>query len=90
VCLRALSGKQVHEHRLADQFMAEHITVGVADQNAGRDGRAQGSGQRGVIRAGHRGQQGVTDPRPAHGRYAHHLLSLLRQVLDRSEQQIAQ
>ena len=65
--LSALSGQHLLQHRLADQLMPEGVSVGIADQHVGLDGRAQGGRQRRVIEPGHGREQQMTEPRAARG-----------------------
>ena len=90
VRLRALAGKQIPEHSLADQLMPEGIAVGVCDQHVGGPGRPQPGSQRSIITPCRGRQQCVAHPGPAHGRGPQQLLGLFRQVLNRAEQQLAQ
>ena len=70
---RALAGKQVAQHGLAEKLMPECVAISVTDQHVAGYRRAQRGRQRGVIEPGRRDKQRMPDPVSAHGDDPQHL-----------------
>jgi hypothetical protein len=77
-------------HRLADQLVPERVAVAPGVQHVSDHRGPHRAGQRRVVQAGHRSEQGVPGRLAACAGDPEHLLGVFRQPADTVQQQVAE